>query len=181
MAESSWTRGQRQASFPQMSRVYVVMGVCGCGKTTVGERLAEAKGGVYVEGDAYHPAANVEKMRSGQPLDDTDRQGWLESLAEVIREHAEAKRWCFLGCSALKRSYRKILRQGDPDLGFVYLHGEREVLQARMDAREGHFMPPGLLASQLATLEEPVRAIRVSIDQTVDAIVAEALAEIDLR
>ena len=178
MAESSWTSGQRRASFPQMSRVYVVMGVCGCGKTTVGERLAAMKGGVYVEGDAYHPVANVEKMRSGQPLDDGDRQGWLESLAKVIREHAEANRWCFVGCSALKRSYREILRQGDPDLGFVYLHGEREVLQARMDAREGHFMPPGLLASQLATLEEPKHAIRVSIDQPVEAIVAEALAEI---
>ena len=161
-----------------MSKVYVIMGVCGCGKTTVGEALADAKNGVFIEGDAYHPVANVEKMRSGTPLNDEDRQGWLESLAEVIGEHAESEKWCFVGCSALKKSYRDILRTGDPELKFIYLDGTPEVLQRRMDTRTGHFMPPGLLERQLKTLEEPSNAMVVSIDQSPEAVVAEVLAKL---
>lgn len=161
-----------------MGKVYVVMGVCGCGKTTVGEGLAEATGGVFIEGDAYHPPENVEKMRSGIPLTDADRHGWLQTLAGVIRKQAAKPGWTFVGCSALKASYRDILRQGDPALGFIYLHGEKPLLQRRMNARKGHFMPPGLLDSQLATLEEPRRALRVSIDQTPEAIVQEILKQL---
>lgn len=161
-----------------MGKVYVVMGVCGCGKTTVGESLAEATGGVFIEGDAYHPPENVEKMRSGVPLTDADRHGWLTTLAAVIRKQAAKPGWCFVGCSALKASYREILRQGDPTLGFIYLHGEKSVLQRRMNARQGHFMPPGLLDSQLATLEEPRRALRVSIDQAPETIVQEILKQL---
>ena len=163
---------------PTMSKVYVVMGVCGCGKTTVGEALAKAKDGVFIEGDAYHPEANVEKMRSGTPLNDDDRQGWLESLADVIRERVASQDWCFVGCSALKESYRDILRTGDPELKFIYLHGSPEVLHSRMDARTGHFMPPGLLESQLETLEEPADAIVVSIDQSPESVVAEVLTKL---
>jgi gluconokinase len=155
--------------------VYVVMGVCGCGKTTVGEGLARAKGGVFIEGDAYHSEENVEKMRSGTPLTDEDRQGWLQTLAEVIREHAEREQWCFVGCSALKKRYRDVLRTGDARLGFIFLHGEVPLLRQRMQAREGHYMPASLLDSQLAILEEPRDAIRVSIDQAPEAIVREIL------
>lgn len=154
------------------------MGVCGCGKSTVGEALAAATGGRYIEGDAFHPEANVEKMRAGTPLDDADREGWLVALAAMIREHVGEEAPCFVGCSALKGSYRDLLRTGDPDLRFIYLHGEHDLLQARMDAREGHFMPPGLLKSQLDTLEEPSDAIRVSIDQSPEAIVAELLTQL---
>ena len=161
-----------------MSKIYVIMGVCGCGKTTVGEALSEAKGGEFIEGDAYHSEANVEKMRSGTALSDGDRQGWLESLAEAIRESAERTDWCFVGCSALKESYRDVLRTGDPELKFIYLHGTQEVLQRRMDARTGHFMPPDLLVSKLETLQEPQDAIRVSIDQSPEAIVTEVLAKL---
>jgi gluconokinase len=161
-----------------MGKVHVIMGVCGCGKTTAGEALAEATSGVFVEGDSYHSFENVEKMRSGRALNDADRQGWLESLAEVIREHADQPGWCFVGCSALKESYRDILRRGDPNLGFIYLHGEESVLRQRMGAREGHYMPPGLLDSQLATLEEPAEAIRVSIDQSPEMIVRDVLDQL---
>jgi gluconokinase len=164
-----------------MGNVYVIMGVCGCGKTTVGEGLAEATDGVFIEGDSYHSSENVEKMRSGTPLDDTDRQCWLESLAEVIREHAEKPGSCFVGCSALKASYREILRQGDPHLGVIYLHGEESVLNERMQGRKGHFMPAGLLDSQRAILEEPLEAIRVSIDQAPEGIVQEVLKQLTLR
>ncbi len=162
-------------------KVIVLMGVCGCGKTTVGERLAALTEGVFVEGDAYHSEANVEKMRSGTPLTDADRQGWLETLAEVIHEHAEGDRHCFVGCSALKEAYREVLRTGDPDLQVVYLHGSRALLQARMEARQGHYMPPGLLDSQLEILEEPREALRVSIDQDPDAIVREIALALSLE
>ncbi len=160
--------------------VYVLMGVCGCGKTTVGEELARAKQGVFIEGDSYHSDENVEKMRSGTPLTDADRQQWLGTLARVVREHAEAKAWCFVGCSALKASYREILRKGDPNLGFLYLHGDEELLRERMEARQGHYMPASLLDSQLAILEEPAQdeALWVSIDQSPEAMVEEILAQI---
>ena len=151
------------------------MGVCGCGKTTVGQRLARAKDGVFVEGDSCHPPENVEKMRSGTPLTDEDRGPWLAALAEVIRQHAARPGWCFIGCSALKASYRDILRTGDANVGFIYLHGEASLLRARMQARQGHYMPAGLLDSQLAILEEPRHALRVSVDQTPAAIAREIL------
>ena len=154
------------------------MGVCGCGKTTVGQGLAAKLNGVYLEGDSYHSEANVEKMRSGVPLDDADRQGWLESLAEEIRGHAQRDGYCFLGCSALKSSYRDILRKGDSGLRFIYLHGDEALLQKRMEARKGHYMPAGLLDSQLAILEEPEGALRVSIDQDPKSMVEEILQQI---
>ena len=170
-------------SVRHMSKVTLIMGVCGCGKTTVGEALASATGGTYIEGDAYHPSVNVEKMRSGQPLTDQDRQGWLEQLADAIREQAtdEVAKPCFVGCSALKKSYRDILRLGDPSLETVWLHGSDEVLQGRMDGREGHFMPAGLLASQLETLEPPEQAFKVDIAQPLEVMVTDILGRLQLR
>lgn len=131
------------------------MGVSGCGKSTVGAQLAAALGLEFLEGDTLHPACNVARMAAGFALSDADRAGWLQTLAERIGAARLAGQGLVLSCSALKRSYRDILRQGAPDLHFLYLHGDYELLAARMAARTGHYMPLSLLASQLATLEAP--------------------------
>ncbi len=133
---------------------WVVMGVCGCGKSTVGSELARALGVPFVEGDAFHPAANVAKMSAGRALDDEDRAGWLAALAGQLRAAREQDTGLVLSCSALKRRYRDLLRQADPALRFVHLHGPRELIAARLAQRAGHYMPPTLLDSQLRDLEE---------------------------
>lgn len=125
------------------------MGVSGTGKSTIGRRLAETLGLPFVEGDDLHPAANLAKMAAGIPLTDADRAPWLDRIAAVL------DRPVVVTCSALKHSYRDRLRVAAPDLVLVYLHGTPELLAARMAQRDGHFMPPSLLESQLATLEEP--------------------------
>lgn len=132
---------------------WVVMGVSGCGKSTVGQALAQELGVPFVEGDQFHPAANVAKMSAGMPLDDADRAGWLLALKAQIREARERGTGLVLSCSALKRRYRDLLRQGDPALRFAHLDGPRELIAARMQARAGHYMPPALLDSQLRDLE----------------------------
>lgn len=137
------------------SDIFVVMGVSGCGKSTVGAQLAAALGLEFLEGDALHSARNVAQMAAGIALNDDDREGWLQTLAGRIRQARLAGQGLVLSCSALKRSYRDILRQGAPDLHFLYLHGDYELLAARMAARTGHYMPLSLLASQLSTLEAP--------------------------
>jgi carbohydrate kinase (thermoresistant glucokinase family) len=129
------------------------MGVAGCGKTTTGERLAAALGWPFDEGDRFHLPASVAKMSAGIPLEDADRWPWLAKLAALMGEHEAAGRSSVLACSSLKRAYRDLLRTGAPRVRFLHLHGSREVLQARLDARKGHFFPPDLLASQFATLE----------------------------
>lgn len=134
---------------------FVVMGVSACGKSTVGAQLAEALAVPFLEGDVLHPERNVARMAAGVALSDEDREGWLQALAERLRQARAAGQGMVLSCSALKRSYRDILRSGAPGLRFVYLHGEPGLLAARMAARTGHYMPLSLLASQLATLEVP--------------------------
>ena len=131
----------------------VVMGVSGCGKTTVGERLAEVLGWPFDEGDRFHPPGNIAKMSAGVPLEDADRWPWLAILARRIREKEAARTSSLMSCSALKRAYRDLLRTGAPRVRFVHLHGDKAVLAARLAAREGHFFPPGLLDSQYAALE----------------------------
>ena len=133
----------------------VVMGVSGCGKSTVGALLAQALHCEFVEGDALHPAHNVEKMAAGQPLTDEDRAGWLRSIAARLADAHAQRRSLVVSCSALKRRYRDVLRSGAPGLRFVFLHGEPALLAQRMALRTGHYMPPSLLDSQLATLEPP--------------------------
>lgn len=135
--------------------IYVVMGVSGCGKTLIGEGLARALDVEFVEGDAYHPPENVARMTAGIPLTDADRQGWLAALAARIAEAKRAGMGLVVSCSALKRSYRDLLRAGAADVRFVFLRGSRELIAARLAGRRGHYMPPSLLDSQLATLEEP--------------------------
>ena len=144
--------------------VVVVMGVSGSGKTTVGTALAERLGVPYAEADEFHPKANIDKMTSGVPLTDADREPWLRAIAAWIGERA--RDGGVVTCSALKRSYRDLLREGGP-AWFLHLHGPQEVIAARMSGRTGHFMPPSLLDSQFADLEplapdEPGRTVDVT-------------------
>lgn len=131
----------------------VVMGVSGCGKSSAGRALAERLGARFVEGDSLHPSANVAKMRAGIPLEDEDRQPWLELVGRTLAAASEAE-GVIVACSALKKSYRDLLRRlAGPELRFIHLKGDRAVLAARMANRPGHYMPVSLLDSQLATLE----------------------------
>lgn len=161
-------------------RHIVVMGVTATGKTTVGRALAEALGGVFVEGDAFHPPANIEKMSAGIPLDDDDRRPWLRSLADEIARLDAAGEISVTACSALRRVYRDWLREGHPGLYFVHLDSTFDVLLDRM-RRRTHFMPPSLLQSQLDTLEplEPDEAgVVIDDTQPADVVIATSLAAV---
>jgi gluconokinase len=155
------------------------MGVSGCGKSSVGEKLAQASGSRFLEGDSFHPESNVAKMKAGVPLNDDDRWPWLDLLGRHLRDGNVV-----LSCSSLKGSYRDRLRSlsGHP-LIFVFLHGERELLEARVCGRSHEYMPSSLLESQLATLEVPhdeADVVSINIDQPLEIIVAsaaEAIAE----
>lgn len=135
--------------------VLVVMGVSGSGKTTVATLLAGRLGWAMEEGDALHPRSNIEKMAAGRPLTDEDRQPWLEKIAEWVEARLDAGENGVITCSALKRSYRDIIDRRGPGVLFVYLAGTKETIAPRLAGRQGHFMPPSLLDSQLADLEEP--------------------------
>ncbi|HKU30817.1 MAG TPA: gluconokinase, GntK/IdnK-type, partial [Arthrobacter sp.] len=153
----------------------VVMGVAGCGKSTVGAALAERLGAEFLDGDALHPQANIDKMASGTPLNDDDRAPWL---AEIGRRFSASDVPLVIACSALKRTYRDLIRSGDPSVVFVHLHGSREVLNERMNSRPGHFMPASLLDSQLATLEHlqtDEEGVVVDIETPVQQIVDQAV------
>lgn len=164
-AQSSGTSGQ----------IIIVMGVSGCGKTTVGELLAERLGYTFLDADDLHPQANIDKMSRGLPLDDADRMPWLEALAAALDVAAQSAPGAVLACSALKKSYRDILASGGRAVRFVYLEGSADLVAERLRQRQGHFMSPDLLASQFDTLEVPCGAIKVGIDQPVDAIVEETM------
>ena len=151
--------------------VIVLMGVSGSGKTTIGECLAEQLGWPYYEGDDFHPPANVDKMSRGIPLDDSDRLPWLDRLRDLICEHIERGQNAIVACSALKESYRRHLGQGSSEVCFVYLRGDYDLIEERMEARSNHFMKAGLLESQFKTLEEPQKALVVDISQPPEAIV----------
>ncbi len=158
--------------------IVVVMGVCGCGKTTVGRQLARAMGAAFVEGDDLHPASNRAKMSSGQPLTDADRWPWLDAIAAKVRQLVQDGAAVVVSCSALKRTYRDRLRKAGDGIHFIHLAGEQELLADRMAARSGHFMPPDLLASQLATLEHPApdeHALVLDITLDAENLVQQAL------
>jgi gluconokinase len=150
--------------------VILLMGVTGSGKTTVGMALAEALGWRFVDGDTFHPAANVAKMRAGIPLDDDDRAPWLATLGAAIDKWLRSKTNVVLACSALKQSYRDRL-MFSPDVRLVYLRGSRELIAQRLSERHGHYMDPNLLPSQFVALEEPPNAIDVDVDATVPEVV----------
>ena len=157
---------------------YVIMGVAGSGKTTIGAALARALGMPFLEGDELHPPANVQRMAQGIPLTDDDRRPWLLTIAQQLRDAQRAGLGLVVTCSALKRSYRDLLRTaggGGAALQFVHLTGDRDIIAERLAGRRGHFMPPALLDSQLATLEPPApdeRAWVCDIRESPEAIVA---------
>jgi carbohydrate kinase (thermoresistant glucokinase family) len=138
-----------------MTNVIVVMGVSGCGKTTIGEALARRLGWRYVEGDKLHPPGNVEKMRSGVPLTDEDRRPWLAAIASHIQQLRAEGHGVVVACSALRQAYREQLRGGRSDVRLVYLKGDRDTIAGRLARRSHAYMPASLLASQFAALEEP--------------------------
>jgi gluconokinase len=163
--------------------IAVVMGVSGSGKTTIAAGLAKRLGWILLEGDSFHPPANIAKMKAGIPLTDEDRWPWLKAIAAEADKLTAAGQSAAIACSALKRAYRDILIDDRPDTLLIYLRGSRTVIGDRMAARKGHYMPTSLLDSQLATLEEPgpaERPIVVDVDQSADAIidrVVEAVKE----
>jgi len=160
------------------ARLIVVMGVAGCGKSTVGEALARRLGKTFFDADDFHPAANVAKMSKGVPLTDDDRWPWLDRLGRALHDEAERAGMVVLGCSALRRAYRErlIASAGEPIL-FVYLQGPHALIAGRMARRSGHYMPLGLLDSQFAILEPPAadeNALTIDIDDPAD-ILAERI------
>ncbi|OAJ58443.1 gluconate kinase [Paraburkholderia ginsengiterrae] len=163
--------------------ILIAMGVSGAGKSRIGELLAERLQCTFTDGDAFHSAANKEKMHHGIPLTDEDRWPWLKTIRAAIEEKQNAGETAVFTCSSLKRSYRDILRNDDKDVCFVYLKGSREVLEQRLTTRTGHFFDPSLLQSQLDTLEEPGpdEAITVSIELSPDEIVDEVLRQVEQR
>lgn len=168
--ETLTTAGARQAA----ARVVVVMGVAGAGKTTVGRALAATLGWSFADADDYHPAANVQKMRRGVALTDADREPWLLALRTVIARHLASGDRLVLACSALRQSYRLTMRPpGAPDgsVVFVQLDITPELAKRRLRLRSGHYMPPSLVESQFATLEEPEGAVRLDGALPVDVLV----------
>ncbi|MGB9366494.1 MAG: gluconokinase [Xanthobacteraceae bacterium] len=157
----------------------VVMGVSGAGKSTVGKLIAAQLGCPFRDADSFHPQANIEKMSRGEPLTDDDRWPWLAAIAAWIAEHRAAGTTCVVTCSALKRVYRDIVTaRQSADVRLVYLKGAFDLIAARLAARKGHFMPPGLLRSQFDALQEPgadEHAVTVSIDAAPEEIAERVL------
>jgi len=154
--------------------IIILMGVSGCGKTTVGADLAAYLGWEYQEGDALHPLENILKMSDGIPLNDDDRKPWITKVSDWINSSCMAGRDGVISCSALKKSYRQMITSKQNDVYLVYLRGTRELLSRRLAERKDHFMPPDLLESQLEILEEPSaaeHAIVVTIDRTPNDLV----------
>ena len=152
----------------------IVMGVSGAGKSTIAEALARRLHWRYEDGDTFHPASNVAKMKAGHPLSDDDRWPWLRAIADEIDRLGSVGERAVIACSALKRAYRDVLVHGRRDVRIVFLSGTQPLVASRLAGRKGHFMPPDLLASQFRTLEPPSddeHPITISIEATVDAIV----------
>ena len=150
--------------------IIVVMGVTGSGKTTVGRLLARKLGWKYFDADDFHPAGNVDRMRSGIALDDNDRQPWLEGLRDLIRDSLKSGENAVLACSALKEKYRRLLLI-DECVKLIFLKGEFQLIQKRLSKRRGHYMNPALLESQFATREEPNESIEIDISSDTAEIV----------
>lgn len=160
--------------------IIIIMGVSGCGKTTVGELLAKKLGRPFYDGDDFHSAANIAKMAAGNPLTDADRHDWLATLATKIGEWEQAD-GAVLACSALKETYRQTLQAGaSAPLHWVFLDGDPAVLRARLEGRHDHYMKASMLESQLATLEKPTYGLRIDIDNTPENQVTQILTQLNV-
>ncbi|MBW4579980.1 MAG: gluconokinase [Tildeniella nuda ZEHNDER 1965/U140] len=159
--------------------VILVMGVSGSGKTTIGTLLAASLHWQFQDADSFHPAANIEKMRRGLPLSDADRLPWLLAMQQAIADWQQAGIHIVLACSALKAEYRQRLSQSSP-IKQVYLKGSFALIQQRLQQRQGHYMKADLLQSQFDSLEEPINALSIDIDQSPEAIVAEIRRSLNL-
>ncbi|MDX2108667.1 MAG: gluconokinase [Verrucomicrobiota bacterium] len=167
--------GARVAATP---RIYIIMGVCGCGKTTVGRLLATRIGAQFVDADDFHPPGNRVKLGSGIPLTDEDRWPWYARLRTLIDANLASGGSIVLACSALKETYRRVLDPNyDPAVRFIWLAGSYELIAERMAARQGHFMPASLLQSQFATLEPPPYALRVEVGPVPERIVEQIVSQ----
>ena len=156
-----------------MAIAVVLMGVAGCGKTSLGRCLSARLGWPFFDGDDYHPDENIAKMAQGIPLNESDRFVWLSCLHDLIENSLQAGESMLLACSALKKGYRDQLLEGNPGTIFVYLKGDYELIFQRLQERKSHYMKAEMLQSQFAALEEPEEAFVVDIDQDLDAIVDE--------
>ncbi|MGR2667625.1 gluconokinase [Vibrio campbellii] len=155
----------------------VVMGVCASGKTTIGEHLAKKLGRKFIDGDDLHPRANIQKMASGQPLNDDDRKPWLERIRDAAYSLESKNEHGIIVCSALKKIYRDQIREGNENVTFLFLDGSKDLILERMRARQGHFMKENMVNSQFEALERPEdepRTIFVSIDATIEDVVSNA-------
>ncbi|WP_375399815.1 gluconokinase [uncultured Amnibacterium sp.] len=160
----------------------VVMGVSGCGKSTVAAALADRQGGVYLDADDFHPPSNVHKMQTGVPLTDEDRGPWLDNVALAVHQRAEAGEQVFMACSALKRVYRDRIRVAVPDVAFLLLTAPRAELERRLHQRHGHFMPPSLLDSQLQTLQplsSGERGVTIDVSGAEDVVLDRSIAALE--
>ncbi|EOQ75260.1 gluconokinase [Acinetobacter lactucae] len=162
--------------------IVIAMGVCGTGKTLIGELLSEQLACEFLDGDTLHSAANKSKMSQGIPLTDEDRMPWLQAIRKVIEEKQQAGETAVFTCSSLKRVYRDILRGSDQNVQFIYLKGSYELLQQRLAERAGHFFDPSLLQTQLDTLEEPDahEAITIDIALTPEQIVVQVMQKLGI-
>jgi gluconokinase len=166
-----------------MNSVYILMGVSGCGKTTIGESLAALTGGSFIDADHLHSPGNVAKMRAGIPLTDQDRAAWLDTVGQAITTARSADTPTFIACSALKKSYRNVLRQAPGFPRFIYLYGPQSLLQQRLKERQGHYMPASLLQSQLDALEPPTddeSFLTIDVSPPPQAIAQDILSKLSL-
>lgn len=157
------------------TRFFIVMGVSGCGKSSVGQTLASRLGWSFYDADDFHPPENVAKMASGTPLNDSDRAPWLASLHDMISSSLKADKPGVLACSALKERYRQQLMDNNEGVQIVYLKGSYDLIWSRMSARKDHYMKPHMLKSQFEALEEPTNALTIDISMSIDDIVQEIL------
>lgn len=161
-----------------MVMIVILMGVSGSGKTTIGKRLAKGLDCVFFEGDEFHPQANITKMGKGIPLSDMDRQPWLNALKKLIRQLIHKEESAVIACSALKAAYRQFLEQENEEVCFVYLKGDYELIEKRLEERSNHYMKAGLLSTQFADLQEPEGVITVDIRRDPEEIVRSLQEEV---